>query len=201
MNEPVIQMVDVRHRFGPKKVLQGVSLEVRAGETIALVGLNGAGKTTTLRLLLGLITPEGGSISVLGLSPGCDSLEIRNRVGYLAEDQQMFGWMTVEEILAFMAPFYSSWDAALADRFVNEFELPGRTRIGQLSKGQNVRLGLILALAHRPELVILDDPSMGLDPLMRRDFNRDVIAHLQSEGTTLVYSSHRRCSICELGAA
>jgi ABC-2 type transport system ATP-binding protein len=161
MTDPVIQMADVRHGFGRVEVLRGMCLEVQPGETIALLGVNGAGKSTTLRSSLGLITPDSGEISMLGLSPTHDALEIRSRVGYLAEDQQMFGWMTVQEMLDFMAPLYATWDLALSDAFVTEFELPKRTRIWDLSKGQNVRLGLILALAHRPELVILDDPSMG----------------------------------------
>jgi ABC-2 type transport system ATP-binding protein len=190
MTEFVVQFSDIRHGFGRAEVLKGLCLDIPRGETIALRGLNGAGKTTTLRSLLGLITPDRGSISVLVLSPARDALEIRNRVGYLAEDQQMFDWMTVEEMLSFMAPLYRTWDRTLADSFAKEFDLPRQTRTRNLSKGKNVRLGLILALAHRPELVILDDPSMGLDPIMRRDFNRAVISHLQSEGTTLVYSSH-----------
>src|SRR5438045_6808927 len=89
-----------------------------------------------------------------------------------------------------MAPFYRHWDRALVERYVRQFELPTTTQIKHLSKGHNVRLGLILALAHRPELVILDDPALGLDPIMRKEFNRDLIAHLQGEGTTVLYSSH-----------
>src|SRR5438045_5474174 len=89
-----------------------------------------------------------------------------------------------------MAPFYRHWDRALVERYVRQFELPTTTQIKHLSKGHNVRLGLILALAHRPELVILDDPALGLDPIMRKQFNRDLITHLQGEGRTVFYSSH-----------
>jgi ABC-2 type transport system ATP-binding protein len=96
----------------------------------------------------------------------------------------------VEEIVRFVAPFYPTWDHDLALKYVRDFELPARTRIKHLSKGQNVRLGLVLALAHRPELVILDDPALGLDPIMRKQFNRDLITHLQGEGRTVFYSSH-----------
>jgi ABC-2 type transport system ATP-binding protein len=99
----------------------------------------------------------------------------------------MFGWMTVGEILGFLAPFYPTWDRQLAQRYVERFELPAETRIKHLSKGQNVRLGLILALAHRPELVILDDPALGLDPIMRKDFNRP--DHIYGRGSQC-YSSH-----------
>jgi ABC-2 type transport system ATP-binding protein len=98
--------------------------------------------------------------------------------------------MRVDEILRFVAPFYPTWDHELALSYLRDFELPLRTRIKHLSKGQNVRLGLVLALAHRPELVILDDPALGLDPIMRKQFNRDLITHLQCEGRTVFYSSH-----------
>jgi len=111
-------------------------------------------------------------------------------VGYLAEDQHMFGWMTVEQIVRFVAPFYDTWDASLARKYLQQFEVPIDQKIKHLSKGQNVRLGLVLALAHRPAAVILDDPVLGLDPIMRKEFNRDLIAHLQGEGRTVLYSSH-----------
>jgi ABC-2 type transport system ATP-binding protein len=127
---------------------------------------------------------------VLGNDPQLQPLELRRRVGYLAEDQTMYGWMRVEEIVRFVAPFYPTWDHDLALKYLRDFELPLRTRIKHLSKGQNVRLGLVLALAHRPELVILDDPALGLDPIMRKQFNRDLITHLQGEGRTVFYSSH-----------
>jgi ABC-2 type transport system ATP-binding protein len=141
-------------------------------------------------MLLGLLKRDDGAIRVLDLDPQRDPLELRRLVGYLAEDQTMYGWMRVEEIVRFVAPFYPTWDHDLALRYLRDFELPLRTRIKHLSKGQNVRLGLVLALAHRPELVILDDPALGLDPIMRKQFNRDLITHLQCEGRTVFYSSH-----------
>lgn len=190
MSQPVVVLNSVVKRFGSHEVLKGLSLEVRPGQTFAFLGRNGAGKTTTIRMLLGLLKPDAGSIRVLGLDPGKHEIEVRKRVGYLAEDQQMFGWMKVEEIVRFMAPFYPTWDHELANRYARQFELPLRTKIKHLSKGQAVRLGLLLALAHRPELVILDDPALGLDPIMRKEFNRDLITHLQGEGRTVFYSSH-----------
>ena len=139
---------------------------------------------------MGLLKRDDGAIRVLGIDPQAEPLELRRRVGYLAEDQTMYGWMRVEEIVRFVAPFYPTWDHDLALKYLRDFELPLRTRIKHLSKGQNVRLGLVLALAHRPELVILDDPALGLDPIMRKQFNRDLITHLQGEGRTVFYSSH-----------
>jgi ABC-2 type transport system ATP-binding protein len=190
MNTPAIRVEGVRKHFRDSEVLKGVSFEVQPGQTFAFLGRNAAGKTTTIRMLLGLIAPDAGSVSVLGINPQTNPLAVRRRVGYLAEDQRMFGWMTVAEIVRFIAPFYDAWDQPLADRYLQQFDLPRKTKIKHLSKGQNVRLGLVLALAHRPEVVILDDPVLGLDPIMRKEFNRDLIAHLQGEGRTVLYSSH-----------
>jgi ABC-2 type transport system ATP-binding protein len=190
MNEPAIDLQAVYKSFRSTDVLRGVTLQVARGKTFAFLGRNASGKSTTIRLLLGLLKRDDGAIRVLGLDPQRDPLELRRRVGYLAEDQTMYGWMHVEEIVRFVAPFYPTWDHDLALRYIRDFELPLRTRIKYLSKGQNVRLGLVLALAHRPELVILDDPALGLDPIMRKQFNRDLITHLQGEGRTVFYSSH-----------
>jgi len=190
MNEPAIDIQAVYKSFRATEVLRGVTLRVARGKTFAFLGRNAAGKTTTIRMLLGLLKRDDGAIRVLGIDPQREPLELRRRVGYLAEDQTMYGWMRVEEIVRFVAPFYPTWDHALAAKYLKDFELPLRTRIKHLSKGQNVRLGLVLALAHRPELVILDDPALGLDPIMRKQFNRDLITHLQGEGRTVFYSSH-----------
>jgi ABC-2 type transport system ATP-binding protein len=190
MSRAAIAVQRLRAGYGKQTVLENVSLEIPQGQTFALLGRNGAGKTTLIRTLLGLLPPSDGSVEVLGLNPSKQPLEIRGRVGYLAEDQAMYGWMTADEIGAFLAPFYPTWDARLAQDLFRRFGVPRRVRIKHLSKGQNVRLGLVLALAHRPELVILDDPTMGLDPITRKQFNRDVVEHLQAEGRTVFYSSH-----------
>jgi ABC-2 type transport system ATP-binding protein len=171
-------------------VLTGTTLAVERGTTFAFLGRNGAGKTTSIRLMLGLLGRDSGTLTVLGRDPEAAPVEVRRSVGYLAENQTMYGWMRVEEIVRFVAPFYPTWDHDLAYKYLREFELPLNRKIKQLSKGQNVRLGLVLALAHRAELVILDDPALGLDPVMRKQFNRDLIAYLQGEGTTVFYSSH-----------
>ncbi len=190
MSERAIEIAGVRKRFGSKEVLEGVDLEVAKGEVFVLLGRNGAGKTTLIRTLLGLLRPDGGSVSVLGLDPRRSGLEVRRRVGYLAEDQALYGWMRVAREIGFVAPFYPTWDADLAERYRKLFDLPSRTRVRDLSKGQKVRLGLLLALAFRPEVVVLDDPTMGLDPIARKEFLRDVVTHLQGSGATVFFSSH-----------
>ncbi len=189
-DEPVIQIRDLRKCFGRHEVLKQVSFDIPRGQTLALLGRNGAGKTTIIRTLLGLLAPDSGTICVGGLSPQTDPIEVRRRTGFLAEDQQMFGWMTVDQQIRFVAAFHKTWDHALAQRYLTQFQLTPQKKVNHLSKGQSVRLGLLLALAHRPEVVILDDPALALDPIMRKEFNRDLIAHLQGGGCTVLYSSH-----------
>jgi len=190
MNDAVIEIESLSKSFGRKKVLEDVTLTVERGKTYAFLGRNGAGKTTTIRIVMGLLRPSGGRVRVLGLDPGRDAIEIRRRVGYLAEDQKMFGWMRVRQLLRFLRPFYPTWNQSMVDRLVRRFELPLQTKVKHLSKGQKVRLGLLLTMAHRPELVILDDPTLGLDPIVRKDFLRDMVTYLQSIDTTVFFSSH-----------
>jgi ABC-2 type transport system ATP-binding protein len=190
MAQLVIEMRGVEKSFGRKRVLAGVDFAMPAGQTFAFLGRNGAGKTTTIRILLGLLRPDAGRVRVLGLDPAHEPLEVRRRVGYVAEDQRMFGWMRVGQLLWFVAPFYPTWDQALARQLGERLELPMGTRVRHLSKGQAVRLALLLALAHRPELVILDDPTLGLDPIMRKEFLRDLVGHLQGENVSVFFSSH-----------
>ncbi len=190
MGVPAIELQAVDKSFRKNRVLRGTTFQVEAGCTFAFLGRNGAGKTAAIRMLMGLLSCDDGVIRVLGLDPQVDPIGVRSRVGYLAEDQTMYGWMRCEEILRFMAPFYATWDHQLALRYARDFEVPLQEKIKHLSKGQNVRLGLVLALAHRPELVILDDPALGLDSIMRKQFNRDLITHLQGEGRTVFYSFH-----------
>lgn len=190
MNEPAIELRGLRKSFGKKEVLAGVDLTVPAGATFALLGRNGVGKTTTIKVLLGLIKPDAGMAHVLGLDPLRQSIEVRRRVGYMAENQTMHGWMKISEMIWFCSRFYPTWDADEAERLRSAFELPAEQRIRTLSKGQNSRLALLLALAHKPSLVILDDPTLGLDPIARKDFLREVIGRLQSRSATVFFSTH-----------
>jgi len=190
MTDSAISIQKLRKSFGSHVVLKDVSLEVPEGQTFALLGRNGAGKTTIIRTLLGLLPPDEGCIRVAGCDPTSESLTLRRRVGYLAEDQSMYGWMTATELCRFLAPFYHDWNDRLAEQYLDRFEIPRRVRVELLSKGQNVKLGLVLALAHAPQVVILDDPALGLDPVSRKEFNRDLVEHLQAEGRTVIYSSH-----------
>jgi len=190
MSDPAIEARSLAKRFGARDVLHDVSFTVPKGKTFAFLGRNGAGKTTTIRTMLGLLKPDAGQVRIMGLDPRRDAMEVRRRVGYLAEDQAMFGWMKGSELTRFLRPFYPTWDDGLARYLAGAFELPMETRVRNLSKGESRRLGLLLALVHRPGVAILDDPTLGLDPIMRKEFLRDVVEHLQGSGVTVFFSSH-----------
>jgi ABC-2 type transport system ATP-binding protein len=190
MKEPAIEISGLQKSFGKTQVLNDVDLSVPAGSTFALLGRNGVGKTTTIKILLGLAEPDQGSCRVLGLDPRNQSVEIRQRIGYMAEGQTMHGWMKIKEIIWFCSRFYPSWNPDEAERLRDAFDLDPNQKVKNLSKGQNSRLALLLALAHTPELVILDDPTLGLDPIARKDFLREVIVRLQSRNATIFFSTH-----------
>jgi ABC-2 type transport system ATP-binding protein len=190
MPEPMIEIAELAKAFGTNQVLQGVDLVVPRGAVCGFLGLNGAGKSTTIHILLGLLRPDAGRCRVVGLDPTQEPVETRRRVGYMAENQTMYGWMRVRELIAWCGRFYPTWDAGLAETLREQMALAADAKVATLSKGQTSKLALLLALAPQPELVILDDPVLGLDPLARRDFLRDVIGQLQSRDVTVFFSSH-----------
>jgi ABC-2 type transport system ATP-binding protein len=185
-----IHAENLRKHFGQREVLRGVSLDVAAGSIFGFLGLNGAGKTTLIRILLGLSRADAGQCSVGGIDPSVDALAVRAGIGYMAENQTMYGWMQVGQLIEWVSRFYPTWDPALATSLRDQMRLDGDEKVGALSKGQTSRLALLLALAHRPNLVVLDDPTLGLDPIARRDLLRDVIGQLQDRGATVFFSSH-----------
>ena len=190
MSEFAIEIEDLRFSYGRNEVLRGVSLQVPRGSIFGFLGRNAAGKTTTIKILLGLLRPDAGTCRINGLDSQKDATKVRQSVGYMAEDQQMFGWMRIEQIVRWLASFYPTWDLRFVQELMDVLELPPKAKIKSLSKGQNSRLALLLALGHRPNVVILDDPTLGLDPIARKDFLRYVISLLQSNGVTVFFSSH-----------
>lgn len=190
MTNMAIEIKNLHFSYGRKKVLTGVDLDVPTGSIFGFLGRNGAGKTTLIKTLLGLQKPSAGTEMLLGLDCFEHAMEIRERIGYMAEDQQMYGWMRVGQIINWVAGFYPNWDMTFTDKLVDILRLSKNTKVKALSKGQNSSLALLLALGHHPELVILDDPTLGLDPIARKDFLRHVIELLQSNGVTVFFSSH-----------
>lgn len=190
MTDCAIEIKGLRKRFGKQDVLKSLDLRVPAGSIYGFVGRNGAGKSTTIKAMLGLLSVDGGQCQVLGINVAEDPVGIRSRVGYMAENQAMYGWMTVRQIIQWTSRFYATWDGAFANELQSQFDLDGAKKVEALSKGQTSKLALLLALAHRPKLVILDDPTLGLDPIARKDFLREVIGQLQVRQVTVFFSSH-----------
>jgi ABC-2 type transport system ATP-binding protein len=155
-----------------------------------LVGENGAGKTTLIKHLLGLYRPQAGAVVVFGLDPVDDPVRVLSRIGYLSEDRDLPDWMRVGELMSYTRAFYPQWDESLAREFLDLFELDPRQKIRTLSRGQRARAGLLVALAHRPDLLVLDEPSSGLDPSARQDILAAVVRTVADEGRTVLFSSH-----------
>lgn len=186
----VIELTGVTRRFGAKTALDNASLIVPRGVIFGLVGANGAGKTTLIRHVLGLLEAQQGSVRVFGLDPVADPVGVLSRVGYLSEENDLPGWMRVGELLRYSQAFYPGWDEAYAEELRRAFSLDPNLRVKRLSKGQRARAGLLIALAYRPELLVLDEPSSGLDPIVRRDILGAVIRTIADEGRTVLFSSH-----------
>jgi ABC-2 type transport system ATP-binding protein len=190
VTEPIISVSALTRRFGATTALAAVSLSLPRGTVYGLVGANGAGKTTLIKHLLGLLRAESGSVRVFGLDPVADPVAVLSRIGYLSEENDLPGWMRVEELIRYSRAFYPAWDDAYAEELLRAFALDATAKIKTLSKGQKARAGLLLALAHRPELLVLDEPSSGLDPIVRRDILGAVIRTIADEGRTVLFSSH-----------
>src|SRR6059058_1734319 len=188
--EPVIAVSDLTRRFGARAALSSVNLLIPRGGVYGLVGANGAGKTTLIRHILGLLRAEEGSVQVFGRDPVSDPVGVLSRIGYLSEENDLPGWMRIDELIRYTRAFYPGWDDAYAEELRRRFALDYATKITNLSKGQRARAGLLIALAHRPELLVLDEPSSGLDPIVRRDILGAVIRTIAGEGRTVLFSSH-----------
>jgi ABC-2 type transport system ATP-binding protein len=188
--DPVVEVKALGRRFGAKTALDNVSLTLPRGIVFGLVGANGAGKTTLIKHVLGLLRAQAGSVRVFGRDPVADPANVLARIGYVSEEHDLPGWMRVWELLRYHQAFFPSWDAAYAEELRRRFELDPDTKVKYLSKGQRARASLLAALAHRPELLVLDEPSSGLDPLVRRDILEAVIRAIADEGRTVLFSSH-----------
>jgi len=177
-------------RYGSKWALRDCTLEIPLGSVTALVGPNGAGKTTLLQLAVGLSTPTQGEIRVLGGSPRHDASGILPRVGFVAQEHPLYRGLTVDETLKLGRKLNPSWDDGVARERIERLALPGTQKVGKLSGGQQAQVALTLALAKRPELLLLDEPVASLDPLARREFLQSVMEVVAETGTTVVLSSH-----------
>jgi ABC-2 type transport system ATP-binding protein len=188
--ESVVAIKNLSRTFGSKRALNDVSLDVPRGSVFGLVGENGAGKTTFIKHILGLLRAESGTVRVFGIDPVSDPVGVLGRIGYLSEQPDLPEWMRVYEFVRYTRAFYPHWDENYAEELRAQFGLDRASRIRTLSKGQRAKLGLLAAQAHRPDLLLLDEPSSGLDPIVRRDILAAIIRTVSDEGRTVFFSSH-----------
>ena len=191
-NDHAIETQNLTRRYGRVEAVRGLNLKVGHQPITGFLGRNGAGKSTTIRMLLGMTQPSEGSGTVLGrrINDPRESREIRRHVAYVGEDKELYGYMTVGQLTRFTASFYPDWRPEIARRLQDQFELPPGRRVKDLSKGTRTKLALLLALARRPQLLILDEPSEGLDPVSIEDLLQLLVA-AAGEGTTVFFSSHQ----------
>ena len=166
----IIQTDNVWKKFGRFEALQGLSIAVPEGSAFALIGANGAGKSTTIKLLMNIISPSQGRATVLGVDSRKISPKELAQIGYVSENQEMPGRMTVAGYLDYLRPFYPTWDRALEAEILARLRLPPERRIKDLSHGMRMKMALACALPFRPKLLVLDEPFSGLDPLVRDEF-------------------------------
>jgi len=186
----------VSHAYTAReKVLDQLSMEVEPSQVVGLLGRNGAGKTTLIRLAMGLLAAQTGRIRILGKDPRADSLDLKRRIGYVSEDQLLPGFLRVGEVIALYRKLYPTWDNDMASRLMRRFQVRNDAKIKTLSKGEARQVSLLCAIAHRPEVLLLDEPAGSLDPSTRREFLETSIDLLNEEGTTIVFSSHHMTDV------
>jgi len=193
MNDFIIETNQLCKSFHDQPALRGLDLRVPAGSIFGFLGRNGAGKTTTIKTLMGLLRCDSGSAQVFGM-PVVDadhSVEIRRRIGFVTEDKELYPYMTVEGLIRFTRPFFPKWRHDLERRYLQMFELPPGRKIPDLSKGMRSKLMLLLAISRGAELLILDEPTDGLDPAATEDVLRELVSIAASSGTTMFFSSHQ----------
>lgn len=188
--EPLLATRDLRCSFGKFTAVDGLDLSVQEGEIYGFLGVNGAGKTTTIRMLMGIIAPDSGSIHLLGEESRRTTLKQKQRIGYVSQEQSFYPWMTAEMLGKFVGALYPTWDKQEFTRLLEVLEVPRNRKVSGLSGGMKVKLALALAIAPRPPLLILDEPTAGLDPVARREFLEIITYQAKEYGRTTFFSTH-----------
>src|SRR5438105_6919537 len=191
-NDNVIVTQALRKFYGTMEAVRGLHLSVGRNRITAFLGRNGAGKSTTIKMLLGMVRPSAGTGTVLGkqITDAEENRELRRRVAYVAEDKPLYGYMTVEQTIRFASSFYPDWRKDVEKKLLEDYELPPERKVKTLSKGMRTKLALLLAFARRPKLLILDEPSEGLDPVGIEHLLQTLVAQ-SAEGVSVFFSSHQ----------
>ncbi len=195
----VLHLSDIHVRYGRTRVLSGLELNVEQGAVYGFLGRNGAGKTTTVRTILGVQAPDAGTVTLNGRTVRRTTAAMRRDIGYVSQEQHFFDWMTAQHLGWFVGAFYPSWDAARYKMLLERLVVPPKRRAGQLSGGTRLKLAIAIALAHRPKLLILDEPTAGVDPVTRRDVLDLLQDEARSEGRTVLFSTHYVAEVEAIG--
>ena len=189
-NETLVEMTGLRKRFGTLNALDGINLTIRRGRIIGLLGANGCGKSTLLRHIIGHLLPDAGECRTMGAATvelGANEL---GRIGYVHQEGELLGWMSVRDLINYVAAYYPNWDKELERRILAQAKLSETAKAGSLSPGQRQKLSILLAICFHPELLILDEPAAGLDPIARAQLLNLLVEEVQDERRTIVISSH-----------
>ncbi len=189
-DSPALSVKGLRRQFGKFVAVDGLDLQVEEGEIYGFLGVNGAGKTTTIRMLMGILAPDAGSIELMGETTKRPGLKEKRNIGYVSQEQFFYPWMTAEMLGRFVGGLYPDWDKQEYQRLLEVLEVPPRRKTSQLSGGMKVKLALALALAPRPPLLILDEPTAGMDPIARREFLDIIERQAREYGRTTFFSTH-----------
>lgn len=192
MSELIIETRNLKKSYGENVAVDGIELAVERGSIHGFLGRNGSGKTTTIKMLLGLTHPTSGEARVFGLRPEDrkEGVQIRQRVGFVSEDKELYGGVKVGQMISFTRSFFPNWDREMEERLVALFELPLKQSVKKLSKGMRTKLALLVALPRRADLLVLDEPTEGLDPAITEDVLQ-LLVGMAAGGTTIFFSSHR----------
>lgn len=199
-NTFAIETAALRKNYDGVEAVRGLDLQVPAGSIFGFLGRNGAGKTTTLKVLLGMTRPTSGSARVFGLAADSPvaSVEIRRRTGFVSDEKDLLEGMAVGELIRFTSPFFASWRTDLEEKYLRKFELPLDREVKALSRGMRTKLALLLALCRGGELLILDEPTAGLDPAMTEEVLQTLVSHVGAEGATVFFSSHQLAEVDQI---
>ena len=188
----VIETAGLWKRYDDVEALRGLDLQVPTGSIFGFLGKNGAGKTTTIKVLLGMARPSKGEARVFGHLPsGLEGVEVRQRTAFVSDEKDLYDYMTVGEIVAFTRSFYPRWRGDLEQQYVRKFDLPPQRDIKGLSRGMRTKLAMLLALCRGADLLVLDEPTAGLDPAMAEEMLQALVGHVGAEGATVFFSSHQ----------